>query len=336
MKQPMISVIMSVYNADLDILRESIQSILDQSYSNFEFIIIDDASDINLIHFIDQFSDERINFKRNTENKGLTKSLNFGISLARGKYIARMDADDVSKSTRFEKQINYLKNNVTIGVLGTAARRFGSKNNLLKYPTEHEEIKAGLITGSRLIHPSVMIKANLLKENLYNENFRTAQDYELWSRLIWKTCFSNLDESLIKYRVHNEQVSFKKKDNQTDMAIKIRKNMLDKIDENISQEKIELFSKVQNSELSSKDDLIKLKNLSNQLIVLNKEKMNYSEEALIKIFSENLDKANYVYAKNNRLFPVKNLEIKPYHVNNRFSFQKYLGLPIGILKSKLM
>lgn len=326
MKHPKISVIMSVYNTEPKILNKAIKSILKQTYSDFEFIIINDASDLNYSEIIDQFNDKRIKYYSNTENKGLTVNLNKAIDLSVGKYIARMDADDISMPKRFEKQILFLESNPQVGVLGTSAITIGNRFKVLnKNYTEHEIIKSKLIVNSPMIHPTIMARAELFKENKYDENCRTAQDYELWSRLIWKTKFANLKEVLLMYRVHDSQISVKKSENQIKTANITRKRMLRLIKPEINQEELRLFT----GDIQRLDDLLGLRDLSNKLILENQNIQVYNEEFMEYVLSENLDIAHYIYTRNTQKMPVSQIKLSPKHKYNKYTFHKYIGPIIG-------
>lgn len=205
----MVSVIMSVYNAE-EYLAEAIESILLQTFEDFEFIIVDDKSRDNSLNIIKKYNqkDGRIKLIKNKQNLGLTRSLNKGLSIAKYKYIARMDADDISMSDRFEKQVEFLEGNKNIDILGSYAYDINSKNKIIgerRVPLNHSNIIEMLPILSPLIHPSVMVrKISLDKINGYNEKYRTSQDYELWFRAASKGLkFHNLPEYLLKYRMDN-------------------------------------------------------------------------------------------------------------------------------------
>lgn len=203
----MISVIMSVYN-DENNLAFAIESILNQSYKDFEFIIINDSSNDNSKNIILDFQkkDKRIVYLENQKNEGLAKSLNKAISISKGKFIARMDSDDICMMDRFKIQIEFLENNTDIDVLGTGAILIDKENkkigNVLM-PRTDKEIKKVLIYKNSIIHPSVIIKKYVLIElGGYNPSFLKAQDLDLWVRLANNgKNFYNLQEYLINYRV---------------------------------------------------------------------------------------------------------------------------------------
>lgn len=205
-KTPLISVVMSVYN-DAKHVDTAIQSILDQSIQDFEFIIIDDGSSDNSKILIERYSnlDSRIKFLKNEVNKGLAYSLNRGIKLAKGKYIARMDADDISLTERFEKQLDFFDKYPDTDILGTAALLIDKNCKIItkkKMPISNTEMYPFLYFNSCFFHPSIMAKKSFfLPNNLYNEDLRRAQDWYLWVENFDNFKYRNLEDYLIKYRI---------------------------------------------------------------------------------------------------------------------------------------
>lgn len=208
MKQErLISVVMPVYNGG-KYLREAIDSILNQTYQNFEFLIINDGSTDETDEIIRSYTDARIVYLQNDKNRGLVYTLNYGISVAKGEYIARMDADDISESIRFERQIEVFLNDPEIGLCGTWAKVIGS-NLLLKVESDYEEIKCKLLFTNQFVHSSVIFrKEHLDKFGLfYEEKNFPAEDYALWINTSEKIKMFNLRECLLQYRVHPSQIS---------------------------------------------------------------------------------------------------------------------------------
>src|SRR6185295_9135648 len=162
MTPPQVSVLMSVYNGE-KYLKEAMESILNQSFSDFEFLIFNDSSTDSSREIILSYNDPRIVLIDNKKNIGLTKTLNKGISLAKGKYIARMDADDVCHPERLNEQVNYLDKNAEVAVCGTWVQ-FLNENEVVKLPTKKNEIKTLLFCNSCLAHPSVMIRKSFLEK----------------------------------------------------------------------------------------------------------------------------------------------------------------------------
>lgn len=232
-----ISVIMSVYNTNDKWLRDSIESILNQTFSDFEFIIINDGSSNKAEEVILSYKDKRIKYIKQ-ENQGLAKSLNNGLKIAQGEYIARMDADDISLPERFEKQIAFLEKHPDISLVGSSYEMFPDEK-LVLHPETVRYID--LIKGCYIAHPTVMFRReDFEKHNLkYNETFKAAQDYDLWSRAIRYIKMANLQEVLLKYRWHNESITQTKAEIQQKNAQKVKQNMLDFLtDDVIMQNKI--------------------------------------------------------------------------------------------------
>lgn len=225
---PKISVILPVFNCEAHIV-ESIASILNQTFVQFELIIIDDCSKDKTVEIIKKNSDKRIFLHQKIKNTGYTDSLNWGIKIAQGKYIARMDADDICHPERLEKQYNYLENNSEILVCGTNAQIIG-KDFCFNYPERHAEIMINLLFGSSLIHPSVMGQRKVFQENPYDRTKEPAEDYDLWVRLTAKGKLANLKDVLLYYRVHDKQISNAQKYKQEKSARESQLAMFKKLD----------------------------------------------------------------------------------------------------------
>lgn len=191
-----ISVIMPVYNTPEEWLRESIESILNQTYKDFEFLIIDDGSTNNVPEILAEYAekDSRIKIILG-EHKGISNALNKGLELSNGNFIARMDGDDISLPNRFERQIEFLNNNSEISICGTGIKFFPNEKNSY-YPDKIGIVE--LLNFCCIAHPTVMMrKKDLLKYNLkYDESFKSSEDYELWSRAIKYVRLSYLDPVL--------------------------------------------------------------------------------------------------------------------------------------------
>ncbi len=194
---------MSVYNNE-EYLEEAIESILNQTFTDFEFIIIDDGSTDGTWAILSSYADPRVRLVHNQGNIGLTRSLNKGLTLAQGVYIARMDADDISLPDRFERQIAFLSAYPGVGLLGVGwwnLKSNGEKQQMVSPPTADSVIRWFLLFGTVLAHPGVMFRKDLInKVGQYNENIHFAQDYELWCRMAQVTRLANLPEPLLLLR----------------------------------------------------------------------------------------------------------------------------------------
>lgn len=207
--QPLISVLLPVFNAE-KYLGKAIESVLNQTYTHFELLLINDGSSDGSKQIIESFSDARIRFIDNQENRGLIKVLNQGLGLAKGKYIARMDADDICHLERFQKQIDFLENHPDHGVCGTHIKLIDT-GEIIKRPLKDAELRWWIFKGSPLAHPSVLMRREVLVQHelQYHTEAYLVEDFDLWWRMSLHCKMANLDEVLLDYRVHAEQESSK-------------------------------------------------------------------------------------------------------------------------------
>lgn len=227
---PLVSVLMPVYKTDNDYLREAIQSILNQTYRNIEFIIIDDCTSAENIEVIEEFRDERIKVYRNDENLGITKSLNLGIQLAKGKYVARMDADDISELDRLEKQVAFLEENSEVIVLGGHARILGENKIFMSKVDDFEVLKIRMLFfNCAMVHPTAMINKTLLSENkiTYNDSQKKSQDYMMWIDCMQVKKIMVLDDIVLQYRLHEGQTTNSSSEEQKRCAMAAQKKILE-------------------------------------------------------------------------------------------------------------
>ena len=220
----MISVIMSAYNSEKHI-SNSIESILGQSYQNFEFLIMDDGSTDNTGKIINSYSktDNRIKFFNNKSNIGLTKSLNFLINQANGEYLARQDSDDVSISKRFELQLNYMiKNNLQVS---TTRAKIKNTNKKIPGYSFYLPYRVSMKFKNPFIHGTLIIKKSLMQTlGLYDEDFYFAQDYKLFADLLSKNYqIGSLNKCLYILNIDNN-LSNKFKNEQQEYAKIVKKN----------------------------------------------------------------------------------------------------------------
>ncbi len=220
---------MSVYNGE-KYLSEAIESILNQTYSNFEFLIIDDGSTDSTRQIILSYDDYRIRLIENDSNIGLTESLNKGIDFARGKYIARMDADDISMPERLEKQVDFMESHEDVAVCGSWAIIIDEKGKAydsFKNPEHSIEIEAALFFYNPIAHPTVLMKKGIVNfVGNYDSFFLKTQDYDLWIRLfLTGYSFYNLQETLLIYRNHKQNITNTNLDVQLYYADKCLQNL---------------------------------------------------------------------------------------------------------------
>lgn len=210
---PIVSVIMPVYNSE-KYLREAVESILSQTFRNFELIAVDDGSTDGSGSILAGYhqQDERIVILTHLKNEGIVSALNWGLKIASGKYIARMDADDVSLPERLEQQVRFLEAHPQVGILGSAAIFMDSQGQeiaRLVQPGEDLAIRWTCLLANAFFHPTVMIRQAVLTEfNLgYQPGIQSGQDYALWVQMLEHTQGANLHQPLVRYRVYAESIS---------------------------------------------------------------------------------------------------------------------------------
>lgn len=214
-------------------MRDSVDSILDQTYEDFEFLILNNASTDRTKEILELYDDPRIRLIDNDKNIGLIRSLNRGLGLAKGEYIARMDADDISLPTRLEKQVDFLDSHDSIGVLGIRSWIIDESGNTLiraNHPIVHNEILAKILLDNCFVHSSVMFRKKLIDTyGNYNENAELAEDYDLFLRLSRTTELANMAEPLHKWRKNTSTgISVLKRQEQIEVRDQIRRVFLKK------------------------------------------------------------------------------------------------------------
>jgi len=223
---PRVSVLTPIYNTKPQYLRECIESILNQTFKDFEFLILNDSPDNKEIEKIvkDYASkDKRIKYYKNDKNMGIAKSRNKLLDLASGEYIAVFDHDDISLPERLEKQVKYLDENLSIGVVSGWVQYFGDVKGIFKTPEHDAEIKICLTDNCYIIHTASMIRKSVLDENniKYEEYYTPSEDYRLWTRLMAVTYFYNMQEVLVKYRCSKSNTTNRQKIKMDKMAEEI-------------------------------------------------------------------------------------------------------------------
>jgi hypothetical protein len=211
MGSPIVSVVMSVFNGQA-FLSEAIESILSQTFRNFEFLVVDDGSTDATAGILSTYAsrDARMRIFRH-ENKGRAESLNVGIRLAMGHYIARMDADDIALPDRLQAQVDFMERHIEVGLLGGAVELINTQGQVLRTvrpPLEDWEIRALMLRYNPMFHPAVVMRKEVaLAAGGYRKALLDADDYDLWLRMSERSRLANLGKLILQYRIHSEQVS---------------------------------------------------------------------------------------------------------------------------------
>ncbi|MBL0358837.1 MAG: glycosyltransferase [Chitinophagaceae bacterium] len=227
MKQPLISVIIPVYNAQL-FLQEAIESVIHQTYKNLQIIITDDGSTDNSVSIARQLRDERIEIYVAAANQGQAHQLNLGISKATGEFICIMHADDIMNIDKLDKQYEFLLNNPTVGICGCNLTLTGSKTGEVQYPEYDQQCKDMLLSAPPFAHSAVLARKQVFENHypVYSQHLVPAEDYDLWVRLARTNVYANIQEPLLQYRIHPEQIGTLKKDKEEIVLTEIRKKII--------------------------------------------------------------------------------------------------------------
>jgi len=229
MSIPRVSVLMSVYNG-ARYLAEAIDSILGQTFADFEFIIIDDGSTDATNDILRTYSDARICVLHNPKNLGLTRSLNHGLSVAQGEYVARMDADDISLPERLQKQVSFLDAHPMTAMVGSAYYQIDANGSLIgtaTLPCDYQDIKEQLLYRCCFCHGATMFRRNAVRQvGNYREEFYAAQDWDLWVRLNEDYQLANLPDILYKLRIGTHSISVQKRNIQRRAAQSISESAM--------------------------------------------------------------------------------------------------------------
>lgn len=285
---PKISVVMPVYNGE-KYIKEAIDSILSQTFPDFEFIIINDCSTDNTESIIKSYNDSRIRYIKNEKNLGVAESLNKGLDVAKGEYITRMDADDISLPERFEKQISFMDRHKNIAVSGCAIERFGAIGGKAYNEYSKEKIRIGFLFRSCIFHPTVMMRRSVMEiENYrYDVHFDKVEDYELWTRILPKYDICSIKSVLLKYRVHSGQVTQNYSQMHKKLLLELKKKFLLYIGIDVLTDKeIRAFNDYCLEEIDyneqAKDLIISLK----KIVLANNKARFFSEKNLRKSFAK--------------------------------------------------
>jgi glycosyltransferase involved in cell wall biosynthesis len=219
--RPLVSVLMPTYNG-VDYVFSAVQSILTQTFTDFELIIIDDSSSDGTTEVLKKITDPRIQLIFKPVNSGLIDTLNLGLKVAKGKYILRMDQDDISIQNRIEVQLDFMEANSDVVVCGAGYQVINS-NKFFRPSCKHEELLLDMIDYCPFAHPTIMMRADFLKNHniLYNPYYLNAEDYKIWTEISQVGKMANLPNIVLKYRIHENQMSSKSAIKQKEMSQKI-------------------------------------------------------------------------------------------------------------------
>jgi glycosyltransferase involved in cell wall biosynthesis len=283
--EPVVSVILPVYNGE-KYLRLAVDSILAQSLFEWELVIIDDGSTDTSPKILESYTDPRIKVFTNSQNMGVAKSLNRAIELSKGKYIARMDSDDIALPNRLTQQIAFLESHPDISICGGSIICIGTSSAVVKYAKTHTEIRAQCLFNTPFAHPVVCWrKADFERHNLrYQETPPTAEDYELWERATRVLTAANLAAPLIKYRIDPQIKISGYIKQQFEGAKALREKLLNDISEGgWTNEELELIHTIgEGKQIPSMEKLTEIDELFGKILKENGKTVVFDQNALLK------------------------------------------------------
>ena len=226
---PLVSIVMPAYNCE-SFIGATIESILNQSYSNFEFLIFNDGSTDGTLEAIKQYTDPRIQVFHSDTNNHMVLHLNEGMRIAKGKYIARMDADDIAFPERLQVQIQFLETHPEVGACGSWVERFGDNPGIIKRPESYSDIKMHLLFYTACVHPTMVYRKTIIDQYqlAYRQSYFLAEDYEFYIQLSEVTTIVNLPQALVAVRFHESSTSATQFDQQNQILYKIREEQAQK------------------------------------------------------------------------------------------------------------
>ena len=286
-KQPKVSVVLSVFNR-YKFLQEAVDSILNQTFEDFELVIVIEHSDVknDIEKLLKDLNDDRIVIIKNETKLGFAKSLNVGIDIAKGEYIARMDDDDISLPKRLEKQVAYMDNNPDIGVCGAFIEFFMASEGICTLPQDDENLRIHCLSATPLFHPTVIMRKKMLDDNnlRYDPNYFT-EDYELWSRIVKYTKIHNIPEVLLKYRASGENATITNAQKVHNSHISVmKKQFVEYLGFEPTDNELQLFNGRLNimQYIHNSDEAHKLLNAFYDKIILANKKNNFYSESTLK------------------------------------------------------
>ena len=288
--EPTVTVLMPLYNGERYV-REAVESILQQTWQDFELLIIDDGSSDKGPDIVSSMKDERIVLLRNPRNIGVAATLNRGLAIARGRYIARMDADDISLPDRLKKQVQFMDAHPAVGISGGWVRLFsgGQLPYTCQVPSASEDVAAYMLFENSLWHVTAIMRKNDLNSAplLYDPFFSRSEDYDLWTRAGKHFSLANIDQVLVRVRRHKESVTRTNWEEMTIQTETIQDRLLKGIGLNLSPFEVTFHHRVgRGYRLENKEQVRDAEKLLMQILSVNRKTKVYEEKSLSKIIGK--------------------------------------------------
>lgn len=230
---PKVTVLMPTYNVE-PYVRESIESVLNQTFTDFQLLVMDDHSTDGTLDVVRKINDSRIRIVQNEKNVGLAENLNRGLALVETEYVARMDGDDIAEPYWLDSEISFLETHPDVGVCGGGGVRFGSINSTIQFPEWHDDIAANMLFQCTIIVPTFRMSLYRDYGLRYRSDAFPAEDYRFWADTLAVTRLHNIREPLFRYRMHNTQICSSKREEQKLKVADVRKYMLHYLGKKVS------------------------------------------------------------------------------------------------------
>lgn len=279
---------MPTYNVE-PYVRESIESVLNQTFTDFQLLVMDDHSTDGTLEVVRKIDDPRIRIVQNEKNVGLSENLNRGLDLIDTEYFARMDGDDIALPQWLQREVEYLDSHPEVGVCGGGGQRFGTSQSIIRFPEEHADIAANMLFGCTTIVPTVRMDVVRRNNLRYRRDAFPAEDYRFWADCMRVTQLHNIADILFRYRMHTTQICTSRREEQQLKVAEVRRYMLEWLSENFTEEENRYHTGTfMSPEITSKQDYDNRRGFSDKLVAMNRSLHHFDEKALRKTLDRHL------------------------------------------------
>lgn len=292
---------MPTYNVS-PYVREAIDSVMQQTYTDFELLVIDDCSTDDTVSVVRSIDDPRIHIIQNEKNVGLAENLNRGLSHITTEYVARMDGDDIAEPFWLEREVTILDSHPEIGICSGGFERFGTVKSLVRFPERHEDSMANMLFECSVIVPTFRMSLYRDYGLRYSTEAFPAEDYRFWAECLRITKIYNVQETLFHYRMHPTQICTARREEQQRKVAQVRRYMLEWLSGDFTEEdKTYYTGQFMAPQIASKQDLTERKTFADKIIEKNRQVGHFDEATLRHRLHKHLVQAIY-HTVNNRYF----------------------------------
>ena len=283
-----VTVLMPTYNV-APYVKEAVDSVLRQTYRDFELLIMDDCSTDNTVEVVRSIDDPRIRIVQNEKNVGLAENLNRGLALIETEYVARMDGDDIAEPYWLEHEVSVLDSHPDIGICSGGFERFGATKSLVRFPERHEDIQANMLFECSVIVPT--FRMSLYRDHglRYRSDAFPAEDYRFWAECLRVTKIYNLQETLFHYRMHPSQICTARREEQQSKVAQVRLFMLEWLSTDFGEEEKQYYTgSFMAPKIASRQDYNERRNFCGKLVSKNRSVGHFDEAALRRRLNKHL------------------------------------------------